>query len=299
MAYLPFYITPEEFAEKQKQQEQEIASGRNQISWHKYDIEESFRYLYLCYGLVPLIPLFILTYVLFDRDEVFLNVMMIGLSILMSGVCYLTFGLDYRYDYTLSDRGLVVNKRRNMPRWVNSASQVAAWFGAIVCIFAVSVAGPMILAGAGGLILLSFTGLKRQPDEETEVRIGHSEDGLCARFNSKRKVIELFHKFDSCGYQDVAKTIVSRYHSIGGSYLFFSSQQQMVQVLELLSNEWKIPCEEFTNTKTLFSLSDLPELFLNTPFRGTTFPVNETQSLRSSGAPLPEFEYFESTISED
>ncbi|MER2498075.1 hypothetical protein [Vibrio neptunius] len=45
MAYLPFFLTPEEFALKQKQQEQEIAAGRDQIRWHKYDIEEAFRCL--------------------------------------------------------------------------------------------------------------------------------------------------------------------------------------------------------------------------------------------------------------
>ncbi|KJY86290.1 hypothetical protein TW84_20110 [Vibrio neptunius] len=299
MAYLPFYLTPEEFALKQKQQEQEIAAGRDQIRWHKYDIEEAFRYLYFCYALVPITPLYILTYVIFDRDDILFSSMMIGLSILMSGVCYLTFALDYRFDYTLSEKGLVVKKRRNMPRWVNSAAQVVAWFGAGVCVFMVATVGPMVLVGAGGLILLSFTRLKRQPDEEAEVIIGHSEDGLCARFNSKRKVIELFHKFDSCEYQDVAKTMVSRYHSTGSSYLFFSSQQQMAQALRLLSDEWKIPCEELTNTRIMFNLDDLPELFLKTPTRGTTFPVSETQSLRLSGTPLPEFKYFESSRPEE
>ncbi|NRB67971.1 MAG: hypothetical protein HRU48_11515, partial [Vibrio sp.] len=252
MAYLPFYLTPEEFELKQKQQEQEIAAGRDQIRWHKYDIEEPFRYLYLCCALVPIIPLYILTYVIFDRDEIFLNSMMIGLSILMSGVWYLTFGLDYRFDYTLSEKGLVVKKRRNMPRWVNSAVQVVAWFGAGFCVFMVATVGPMILAGAGGLILLSFTRLKRQPDEEAEVRIGHREDWLFVYYNKKRKVIQFFHKFDWCFYLDTDRTKVFRSQDRGYSYLFFHSQSELEDMIERLSNQYQLECIEVVEKKEIF-----------------------------------------------
>ncbi|WP_339389754.1 hypothetical protein, partial [Vibrio neptunius] len=215
------------------------------------------------------------------------------------GLAYLMFGLDYRYDYTLSEKGLVVKKRRNMPRWVNSAAQVVAWFGAGFCVFMVATVGPMVLVGAGGLILLSFTGLKRQPDEEAEVRIGHSEDGICARCNAKRKVIELYYKFDDYDFEDAAKTVVSRYHSIGKSYLFFSSQKQMEQAIQLLFDEWHLTCEEIKEPKNVFGNKNLPEAFLNTPFRGASFPVDDAQSLRSSNAPLPEQRYFESLIQDE
>ncbi|MCG9598992.1 hypothetical protein L1D15_20075 [Vibrio sp. Isolate25] len=290
MAYLPFYITPEEFTEKQKQQEQEIASGCNQISWHKYDIEESFRYLYLCYGLVPLVPLFILTYVLFDRDEIFLNVMMIGLSILMSGVCYLTFGLDYRYDYTLSDRGLVVKKRRNMPRWVNTAAQVMAWFGAVFCVVMVATVGPMVLAGAGGLILLSFGMLKRQPDEEAEVRIGHSEDWLFAYYNKKRKVIQFFHKFDLCFYRDTDRTKVFRSNSRGDSYLFFRSQNELEGMLERLSNQYQLECIEVVDHKEIFTAKVEPKL-AGIPTRYLEFSKAELDSIKARKEPPPRWKY--------
>ncbi|KJY86215.1 hypothetical protein TW84_20125, partial [Vibrio neptunius] len=189
MAYLPFYLTPEEFALKQKQQEQEIAAGRDQIRWHKYDIEEPNRYHNILLSLMPISVLsMMLGYFWFTSGkDTFMGVSSLVMLALTYGYCYLIFGLDYRYDYLISDLGLVVKKRRNMPRWINRASQIAAWFGAIVCVLAVSVAGPMILAGAGGLILLSFTGLKRKPNEEAEVRIGHREDWLFVFYNKKRK----------------------------------------------------------------------------------------------------------------
>ncbi|MCG9684759.1 hypothetical protein L1D31_19670 [Vibrio sp. Isolate23] len=292
MAYLPFYMTPEEFAEKQKQQEQEIASGRNQISWHKYDIEEPFRYFNYCISIAVSSPAYLLAYVLFERGETFFNVLMIGQAIFLSGLAYLMFGLDYRYDYTLSERGLVVKKRRNMPRWVNTAAQVMAWLGAGVCIFMVATVGPMILAGAGGLILLSFGMLKRQPDEKVEVRIGHSEDWLFSYYNTQRKVIVLYHKCDHCEYEDVAKTEVVRSQSRSGSYLFFKTVEEMRQVVNTLSQCHQLECCEISNPKSLFGLDGgRPEPLLKIPSRTMFYQKSEVDLLKQKKAPLPDWKY--------
>ncbi len=85
-----------------------------------------------------------------------------------------------------------MKKRRNMPKWVNTATQAVGWVGAVVCVVMVALVGPMALAGAGAFILLSFGILKRQPDEPTEVRVGEREDWLFADYNKKRKVIKFF-----------------------------------------------------------------------------------------------------------
>ncbi|MCG9680237.1 hypothetical protein [Vibrio sp. Isolate24] len=290
MAYLPFYITPEEFAEKQKQQEQEIASGRNQISWHKYDVEEPFRYFNYCISIAVSSPAYLLAYVLFERGETFFNVLMFGQAIFLSGLAYLMFGLDYRYDYTLSERGLVVKKRRNMPRWVNSAAQVMAWLGAGVCIFMVVTVGPMILAGAGGLILLSFGMLKRQPDEEAEVRIGHSEDWLFAYYNKKRRVIQFFHKFDLCFYRDTDRTKVFRSNSRGDSYLFFRSQNELEGMLERLSNQYQLECIEVVEHKEIFTAKVEPKL-AGIPTRYLEFSKAELDSIKARKEPPPRWKY--------
>ena len=299
MAYLPFYITPEEFSAHQEEQEQEILKGMNLTTWHKHDIEEPFRYLYLSIAIAAVSPLFFLTYFLHDNSDMILTYILSGLTIIMSGVSYLTFGLDNRYDYTLSDRGLVIKKRRNLPNWVNSATQVMGWIGAIVCILMVAFAGPVVLVGAGGFILVSFRMLKRQPNEETEVLVALRENWLCCEYCKNRKVIELYHKHDDCSYQDTAKTTVTRYHSIGSSYLFVSSPKQLEETLNMLNQEFELDCKEVPKAKDLFDLSKLPEIYKTTPFRGTHYPLEAVGTLRTSNAPLPDLEYISSVLAKE
>ncbi|PQJ59239.1 hypothetical protein BTO01_20615 [Vibrio jasicida] len=290
MAYLPFYITPEEFSAYREEQEQQILKGKDLTTWHKHDIEEPFRYLYLSIAIAAVSPLFVLTYFLHDSSEMILTYILSGLTIIMSGVSYLTFGLDNRYDYTLSDRGLVIKKRRNLPNWVNSATQVMGWIGAIVCVLMVGVAGPVTLVGAGGFILVSFRMLKRQPDEPTEIKIGEREDWLFAYYNKQRKVITLYHKYDDCDYRDVAKTTVNRCHNRGRSFIFFRSTNDLERVLEKLSKEYQLKCTEFEDTKALFNAYSPDELLLE-PARSREFPLDDTFELRAQNASIPEWEY--------
>ncbi|WP_226420919.1 hypothetical protein [Vibrio sp. E14] len=290
MAYLPFFITPDEFSAYQEEQEQQILKGNNLTVWYKHDIEEPFRYLYLSIAIAAVSPLFILTYFLHDSSEMILTYILSGLTIIMSGVSYLTFGLDNRYDYTLSDRGLVIKKRRNLPNWVNSATQVMGWIGAIVCVLMVGVAGPVTLVGAGGFILVSFRMLKRQPDEPTEIKIGEREDWLFAYYNKQRKVITLYHKYDDCDYRDVAKTTVNRCHNRGRSFIFFRSTNDLERVLEKLSKEYQLKCTQFEDTKALFNAYSPDELLLE-PARSREFPLDDTFELRAQNASIPEWEY--------
>ncbi|MHA2770811.1 hypothetical protein ACXZ7F_05920 [Vibrio harveyi] len=290
MAYLPFYITPDELSAYQEEQEQQILRGKDLTVWHKHDIEEPFRYLYLSIAIAAVSPLFVLTYFLHDSSEMILTYILSGLTIIMSGVSYLTFGLDNRYDYTLSDRGLVIKKRRNLPNWVNSATQVMGWIGAIVCVLMVGAAGPVTLVGAGGFILVSFRMLKRQPDEPTDIKIGEREDWLFAYYNKQRKVITLYHKYDDCDYRDVAKTTVNRCHNRGRSFLFFKSTNDLKRVLEKLSEEYQLKCTEFEDIKALFNAYS-PDELLSEPARSLEFPLDDTFELRAQNAPIPEWEY--------
>ncbi|MEZ8037919.1 hypothetical protein, partial [Vibrio crassostreae] len=210
MAYSPFYITPEELAVYQEAQEQEILTGNNLTTWHKYDVEEPFRYYYKLFALPFVSAPFLLTFLIHTSDTVGATIFSFILSVMVSGAFYLTIGLDYRYDYIFTSKGFVMKKRRNMPKWVNTATQAVGWIGAAVCVLMVAVVGPMALAGAGALILLSFGLLKRQPDERTEIKVGEREDWLFAYYNKKRKVIAIYHRYDSSNYRDIAKTTVGR-----------------------------------------------------------------------------------------
>ncbi|MFS1462628.1 hypothetical protein BCU45_006850 [Vibrio lentus] len=288
MAYLPFYITPDELSVYQEEQEQQILKGKELTIWHKHDIEEPFRYLYLSIAIAAVSPLFFLTYFLHDNSDMILTYILSGLTIIMSGVSYLTFGLDNRYDYTLSDRGLVIKKRRDLPNWVNSATQVMGWIGAIVCVVMVGVAGPMVLVGAGGFILVSFKMLKRQPDEVAEIKVGEREDWLFAYYNKKRKVIRFYHKYDECSKWNLEKHTVFRAQTRGYSYIFFRTAQDLDAMLETLSNKYGIECIDFPDHKAFFEGRPEPRIE-DIPSRSLEFPVADTFDLRAQNAPLPEW----------
>lgn len=290
MAYSPFYITPEELAVYQEAQEQEILAGDNVRTWHKYDVEEPFRYYFKLFALPFVIAPFLLTLFIHTSDTVGVTIFSFILSVMVSGAFYLTIGLDYRYDYIFSSKGFVMKKRRNMPKWVNTATQAVGWIGAVVCVVMVALVGPMALAGAGAFILLSFGMLKRQPDEPTEVRVGEREDWLFADYNKKRKVIKFFFKHDTCEYINMEHTKISRLHNRFHYYVFFKTVSDLESMVNQLATEYKLDCTEVADHKKLFEAKPEARLF-STPVCYKEYQTDEVFDLRASNAPLPEREY--------
>ncbi|NOJ21246.1 hypothetical protein [Vibrio coralliilyticus] len=287
MAYSPFYITPEELAVYQEAQEQEILAGDNVITWHKYDVEEPFRYFFKLFALPFVIGPFLLTFFIHTSDTVGATIFSFILSVMASGVFYLTIGLDYRYDYIFSDKGFVMKKRRNMPKWVNTVTQAVGCIGAVVCVVMV---GPMALAGAGVLILLSFGMLKRQPDERTEVRVGERDDWLFADYNKKRKVIQFYFKHDLCRYRDTAQETIFRSQDRFDCYVFFKTAADLESMVAQLSKVYKLNCTEVDDHKKLFESKPESRLF-SIPVCSREYQTDEVFDLRASKAPLPEREY--------
>ncbi|MGR5163619.1 hypothetical protein ACPV4X_17160 [Vibrio owensii] len=290
MAYSPFYVTPEELAVYQEAQEQEILSGDNLTAWHKYDVEEPFRYHYKLTALPFVIAPFLMVFFIHTSDTVGATIFAFILSVMMAGVFYLTIGLDYRYDYIFSDKGFVMKKRRNMPKWVNTATQAVGWIGAVVCVIMVALVGPMALAGAGAFILLSFGMLKRQPEEPTEVRVGEREDWLFADYNKKRKVIQFYFKQDKCEYIDMEHNTIVRSHSRSDCYVFFKTVFDLESMVNQLATEYKLDCTEVDDHKKLFESKPEARLF-NIPVCNREYKTDEVFDLRASNAPLPEREY--------
>ena len=292
MAYSPFYITPEELAVYQEAQEQEILTGNNLTTWRKYDIEEANRFSYIFDSLVPIaimsVVLFLFWYTL--GQDPLMGYVAVGVLIMGYGLSYLLFGLDYRYDYIFSDKGFVMKKRRNMPKWVNTATQAVGWIGAGVCGTMVAVVGPMALAGAGALILLSFGMLKRQPDVPTEVRVGEREDWLFADYNKKRKVIKFFFKHDTCEYIDMENTTISRLHNRFHYYVFFKTVSDLESMVNQLVKEYKLDCTEVNDHKKLFEAKPEARLF-STPVYFKEYQTDEMFDFRAINTPLPEREY--------
>ncbi|EEZ81204.1 hypothetical protein WKW71_13125 [Vibrio alginolyticus] len=290
MAYSPFYITPEELAVYQEAQEQEILKGDNLTTWHKYDVEEPFRYHYKLTALPFMSFLFVIVFLTHSSDTLVVTFFGLILSVMMAGIFYLTIGLDYRYDYIFSDKGFVMKKRRNMPKWANTATQAVGWIGAIVCVLMVAVVGPMALAGAGALILFSFGMLKRKPDEPTEVRIGEREDWLFADYNKKRKVIQFYFKQDKCEYIDMEHNTIVRSHSRSDCYVFFKTETDLESMVNQLATEYKLDCTEVDDHKKLFESKSESRLF-SIPVCSREYQTDEVFDLRASNAPLPEREY--------
>lgn len=290
MAYSPFYVTPEELAVYQEAQEQEILAGDNVRTWHKYDVEEPFRYYFKLFALPFVIAPFLLTLFIHTSDTVGVTIFSFILSVMVSGAFYLTIGLDYRYDYIFSSKGFVMKKRRNMPKWVNTATQAVGWVGAVVCVVMVALVGPMALAGAGAFILLSFGMLKRKPDEPTEVRVGEREDWLFADYNKKRKVIKFFFKHDTCEYINMEHTKISRLHNRFHYYVFFKTVSDLESMVNQLATEYKLDCTEVADHKKLFEAKPEARLF-GTPVCYKEYQTDEVFDLRASNAPLPEREY--------
>ncbi|WP_447038671.1 hypothetical protein, partial [Vibrio alginolyticus] len=223
-------------------------------------------------------------------DTVGVTIFSFILSVMVSGAFYLTIGLDYRYDYIFSDKGFVMKKRRNMPKWVNTATQAVGWIGAVVCVVMVAMVGPMALAGAGAFILVSFKMLKRQPDEPTEVRVGEREDWLFADYNKKRKVIKFFFKHDTCEYINIEHTKISRLHNRFHYYVFFKTLSDLESMVNQLATEYKLDCTEVADYKKLFEAKPEARLF-GTPVCYKEYQTDEVFDLRASKAPLPEREY--------
>ncbi|EPE2689463.1 hypothetical protein NB491_14290 [Vibrio alginolyticus] len=290
MAYSPFYITPKELAVYQEAQEQEILAGDNVRTWHKYDVEEPFRYYFKLFALPFVIAPFLLTLFIHTSDTVDVTIFSFILSVMVSGAFYLTIGLDYRYDYIFSDKGFVMKKRRNMPNWVNTAMQAVGWIGAVVCVVMVAMVGPMALAGAGAFILVSFKMLKRQPDEPTEVRIGEREDWLFADYNKKRKVIQFYFKQDICRYRDTAHKTIFRSQDRSDCYVFFKTEADLESMVTQLSEVYKLDCKEVDDHKKLFEAKPESRLF-SIPVCSREYQTEEVFDLRASNAPLPEREY--------
>ncbi|MFL7032186.1 hypothetical protein BCS71_01975 [Vibrio lentus] len=292
MAYSPFYITPEELAVYQEAQEQEILAGDNVKTWRKYDIEEANRFSYIFDSLVPIaimsVVLFLFWYTL--GQDPLMGYVAVGVLIMGYGLSYLLLGLDYRYDYIFSSKGFVMKKRRNMPKWVNTATQAIGWIGAVVCVTMVAVVGPMALAGAGALILLSFSMLKRQPDVPTELRVGEREDWLFADYHKKRKVIQFYFKHDICRYRDTDHKTIFRSQDRFDCYVFFKTEADLESMVAQLSKVYKLNCTEVDDHKKLFEAKPESRLF-GIPVCSREYQTDEVFDFRITNTPLPEREY--------
>ena len=268
MAYLPFYITPEQFQAYQKQRSETIESAPDVTRWMCKNVEHNHRHLRAVIWVVPLVATALIfgsmmtfssdkpVWYLSNPDIYFLIVpLFIG-----AWTGYLSYGIDDRYDYTLSSAGLIYKKRLDEPLWGPRFVQIMAYIACGASVLAIAIMGPLALVGSGGFLLLAFACTKKREIDVTEYVIP-SDQFLFARYSEKRKVICIYVKDEVCYYTNDDKTLIWRAHTKSRAHLFFQRQEQLHETLRYLKDIRCITCEQVDNLDLLFDFEKSPRLY--------------------------------------
>ncbi|MGR5091920.1 hypothetical protein ACPV5O_00355 [Vibrio maritimus] len=278
MAYLPFYLTPEEFQKHQESQEQEISVYTKNIEWACKNIEESNRYNAIKYTALALSPgaliLAFLAY-LFSDAGVISYILSATIFIVGAYAGYLSMGVDNCYLYSISQTGLVIKKQRDEPKWISKAMQVTAWICAFGCVFAVSIAGPMILAGSGILMFLAFAIMKVKPENRSTTTISLRENWQFAEYNSVRKVIVLWSMYDTLDRGGSEQKQITRSQTRGALYLFFGDKISLKKMVSFLSETASLECYPVEDYSRLFDHKRLPKEIEDLPITIGMYTIEE------------------------
>ncbi|MCL9781102.1 hypothetical protein M9194_06645 [Vibrio sp. S4M6] len=276
MAYLPFYITPEKFQEHQQQRVNSIEYSPDVTCWMCKNVEHNYRFFRAIFWLLPtlLAGAYFLGISQISREPFWSLAPYIIVPLAIGGWAgYLSYGIDDRYDYTLSSAGLVYQKRLDEPLWGPRFVQIMAYFGCIGCLLAVIIAGPMVLVGSGGFLLLAFASTKKR-EIHVDEHIIPSEQFLFVRHHKKRKVFCLYSKYDVCEESLEQPKSVFRVHTKEDSCLFYKNKQQFTAINQILRG-LNIPYEDVDDIKLIFDFNQAPKCFYELPMASETFHRDE------------------------
>ncbi|ERB65727.1 hypothetical protein G3U99_19415 [Vibrio coralliilyticus OCN008] len=293
MAYLPFYITPEEFTELEDKYESEIREEEGSICWTSYNIDEEDRWLrkkhwFYPAALVSLLFIGVGIYVdieMWKRMEGLALATMVGLF-LGGFATYISFAVDDRFDYVLSSRGIVIKQQFGEPAWVPAAVKAMGVIGSIGCILLVIAIGPVALVGLGGFMLVSFTLLNRKPhDINREVIL--SEQFMCSRYNRERGAICIFSRSDVCAPSTKHDDSVFRVLSKSWLYIFPDNDDRFEKVLRLLKDDLNLECLESNDKSVLFDWKKAPQEFKAFRHQREHYSMEDAVAKRDHPAPPP------------
>ena len=266
MAYLPFYITPEKFQEYQTERAEQIKEDTDAISWMCKNVEHKYRYYRIAFCSIPIIGMILfalfLVFASGDRPTTWSEVMYIFLPpiIVVAWAGYLSYGIDDRYDYTLSSSGLIYQKRLDEPLWGPRFVQIMAYIACVASILAVVIMGPLALVGSGGFLLLAFACTKKR-EIDVEKWVVPSDQFVCARQFKKRKVICLYAKKEYCIYShhENYPNQINRAHIRGDFFLFYKTPHQLANLTNLLENKLKVNIEIVESPEMIFEFDKWPQ----------------------------------------
>ena len=155
----------------------------------------------------------------------------LGVSIVMTFYLRYLVMADKDYHYRLTTEGLIVTYQEAIPEAAYTIVRGLAWLGAVVCVIAVVILGPLALVGAGGMALFAvfFTDFKSEVSEhETMFK---KDWPYTLSISNRKKAL----RFESNPFK------------ISYSDNLYCKPEDFEQVVEIIKNQ--IKCVEIKNIK--------------------------------------------------
>ncbi|MGR5094578.1 hypothetical protein ACPV5O_05105 [Vibrio maritimus] len=293
MSYLPFYITPEEFEQCQHDRELELRTTGMIDKWKRCDSELAKPFISPVMALIPLIVLVPMHLWLATEIEMPIEALwLLSVNLLLTSLLsYTTLILAKRYEYNLFHTGLVIKRDPIIARsWLHILLWVVGVFSCGAVFIACTVA-PLIISIAIANLLLCLLSLKNQSRLESDKCVIPRKSWLFARYNTKRKVVVLYHKGEFGRYVDKHQNRVFRYQGGKGSAIFCRSTEHLDSLVRQLSSRFELECHH-VETQSLFGSARLEESGVNTlPRRYRFYLVSDAQSFRDQQLIAPAFRY--------
>ncbi|KJY71599.1 hypothetical protein TW78_13810 [Vibrio coralliilyticus] len=293
MAYLPFYITPEEFTELEDKRESEIREKERSLCWTSYNLNDKDRWLRKRWWLLghSLVSALLIVMGMIADFEMWMRMEGLALATMIvipvvGFVTYISYASDDRFDYVFSKRGTVVFQRFGEPDWVPAAVKGMGIIGSVGCIILVAVVGPAALVGLGGFMLVSFVLVSRKPHEPTRLVVP-SEQYLIVKYNKKRNVICIFSKIDVCTHDSGEADSVFRVQTKGELYLFPESTKQFDEILGTLNENLSISVEQEDDLEAIFEREKRPQIVKAVRRAKATYSMEDAVNKRHLPTPPP------------
>ncbi|NOI74125.1 hypothetical protein F0224_00445 [Vibrio coralliilyticus] len=293
MAYLPFYITPEEFTELEDKKEREFREAKDSLSWTSYNLNDKNRWVRkkLWFFMTAFVSVLLIGVGMLADFEMWMRMEGLALATMLALVVvwfstYISYACDDRFDYVFSKRGTVVFQRFGEPDWVPAAVKGMGIIGSVGCIILVAVVGPAALVGLGGFMLVSFVLVSRKPHEPTRMVVP-SEQYLIVKYNKKRNVICIFSKIDVCTHDSGEADSVFRVQTKGELYLFPESTKQFDEILGTLNENLSISVEQEDDLEAIFERGKRPQIVKAVRRAKATYSMEDAVNKRHLPTPPP------------
>ncbi|AXN33738.1 hypothetical protein [Vibrio coralliilyticus] len=293
MAYLPFYITPEEFTELEDKKEREFREAKDSLSWTSYNLDEKDRWIRkkLWFFITASVSVLLIGVGMLADFEMWMRMEGLALATMLALIVvwfstYVSYACDDRFDYVFSKRGTVVFQRFGEPDWVPAAVKGMGIIGSVGCIILVAVVGPVALVGLGGFMLVSFALVSRKPHEPTRMVVP-TEQYLMVKYNRKRNVVCIYSKIDVCMPSPHEEDSVFRAQSKGELYLFPENSAQFDKILKTLNDSSSISVEEEDDYEALFDTKKRPQIVKAVRRAKATYSMEDAVNKRHLPTPPP------------